>query len=67
VANHYQYGNSNKATTQLGFRNLDNILQEGNMNISYTTQTGTTAGYECGFTTGNNNNSNVTQNINRIN
>jgi hypothetical protein len=48
---------------QLGFRNLDNILQEGNMNISYTTQTGTTTGNMNAVSQqGNNNNSNVTQN-----
>jgi hypothetical protein len=63
VANHYQYGEGNKATTtQLGFKNLDNILQEGNMNISVTKQTGTSAGNMNAVSQqGNNNNSSVTQ------
>ncbi|OAB25646.1 Curlin associated repeat-containing protein [Flavobacterium fryxellicola] len=45
VANHYQYGRNNDAsTTQMGYRNLDNILQEGNNNRATTMQTGNTSG-----------------------
>jgi hypothetical protein len=47
---------------QLGFRNLDNILQEGNQNMSVTMQTGFTSGnINAVSQQGNNNNSSVTQ------
>ncbi|MFH6997123.1 hypothetical protein ACHRVZ_04265 [Flavobacterium sp. FlaQc-57] len=39
VSNHYQFGNDNLATsTQTGYRNIENVLQEGNGNKSYGTQ-----------------------------
>ncbi|MFH7002398.1 hypothetical protein [Flavobacterium bizetiae] len=39
-SNHYQYGDDNLSnSTQTGYRNTENVLQEGDLNKSYTTQT----------------------------
>jgi hypothetical protein len=39
VANHYQYGKDNLAETTKRFQNLDNVLQEGLFNKSFTSGT----------------------------
>jgi hypothetical protein len=45
VANHYQYGKDNLAETfKKVLKNLDNVLQEGLFNKSFTNQTGTSSG-----------------------